>query len=145
MPKSGGKGSNNHGKAQAASTAWEQQAEWYDQRHGQHGDRWHEELLIPAILRQLNLQGERLVIDCCCGQGVVARAVAAQGAEVIGVDAAPSLIEAASSVPKANSASAIYLVMLVRSVRFWRRNSSWQCRCRLTHSRGARPDPWRRF
>ena len=35
------------------------------------------------------------MIDCCCGQGVVTRAFAAQGSEVLGLDGAPSLIAAA--------------------------------------------------
>jgi ubiquinone/menaquinone biosynthesis C-methylase UbiE len=80
----------------ASNTAWERQAAWYDARHGDTGDLHHRKVIIPALLRWLPLLPEQLVLDCCCGQGVVGRTLAAQGLQVLGVDAAPSLIEAAS-------------------------------------------------
>ena len=88
---------NNHARKPrpAASTAWEQQAQWYDERHGERGDELHQQVVLPAVLRQLQAQHGQRVLDCCCGQGVLGRLLAAQGVASVGVDAAPGLIERA--------------------------------------------------
>lgn len=81
----------------AAETAWQDQAQWYDERHGESGDTLHRELVLPAVLRQLAPTPGQRVLDCCCGQGVLGRLLAAQGIASLGVDAAPALIEAATA------------------------------------------------
>ena len=83
--------------AHSNADAWEHHAYWYNQRHGRAGDKHHQELIIPAILRHLRLKPGMRILDCCCGQGVVARALAAQGAQISGIDGSKSLIEAAQS------------------------------------------------
>lgn len=50
-----------------------------------------------AIVEAVMAHAPRKVIDLGCGEGWLARALAAQGARVIGVDAIPSLVEAASA------------------------------------------------
>lgn len=77
--------------------AWEAHAAWYDERHGQAGDIHHQQIIIPAVLRHLRLQAEMSLLDCCCGQGVLGRALVAQGIQVCGVDGSPSLIQKAQS------------------------------------------------
>ena len=79
----------------AASTAWEGQAEWYDQHQGQDGDDFYRELILPAVLAQLQVARGRRVLDVCCGQGVLGRALAERGVNSVGVDASPTLVEAA--------------------------------------------------
>lgn len=79
----------------AAETAWEPQAGWYDQRQGERGDDFHSQLVLPAVARQLQARPGQRVLDVCCGQGVLGRFLAEAGMEVVGVDASPSLIEAA--------------------------------------------------
>jgi SAM-dependent methyltransferase len=79
----------------AAETAWEAQAHWYDDRHGAEGDEHHRRVVLPAVLRHLPFKPGQLVLDCCCGQGLLARLLVAQGLQVLGIDAAPSLIAAA--------------------------------------------------
>jgi 2-polyprenyl-3-methyl-5-hydroxy-6-metoxy-1,4-benzoquinol methylase len=79
----------------AAPTAWEQQAPWYDQLQGEGGDDFYSKLIIPAVLRQLDARTGERVLDVACGQGVLGRALAKQGIACLGVDASPSLIEAA--------------------------------------------------
>lgn len=81
--------------APAAETAWEPQAGWYDQRQGERGDDFHSQLVLPAVLRQLQARPGQRVLDVCCGQGVLGRHLAEAGMEVVGIDASPSLIEAA--------------------------------------------------
>jgi len=79
----------------AAETAWEAQAQWYDQRQGEGGDDFHSVLVLPAVLRQLAAKPGDTVLDVCCGQGVLGRALAAHGVASLGVDASPSLVAAA--------------------------------------------------
>lgn len=79
----------------AAETAWEPQAGWYDQRQGERGDDFHSQLVLPAVARQLQARPGQRILDVCCGQGVLGRFLAEAGMEVVGVDASPSLIEAA--------------------------------------------------
>jgi SAM-dependent methyltransferase len=83
--------------APAAETAWEPQAGWYDQRQGERGDDFHSQLVLPAVLRQLQARPGQRVLDVCCGQGVLGRALAEAGMEVVGVDASPSLVAAAAA------------------------------------------------
>lgn len=84
-------------QTKAAETAWDDQAAWYDARHGDDGDAVHAGVVLPAVLRLLDLKPGQRVLDCCCGQGVLARAIVDQGASVCGVDASPALIAAAEA------------------------------------------------
>lgn len=76
-------------------THWDNVSEWYDTLVGDQGSEYHQEVVLPGVLKLLELkEGERL-LDVACGQGVLSRAVAAKGNHVTGVDAARGLIEAA--------------------------------------------------
>ncbi|HEX3135535.1 MAG TPA: methyltransferase domain-containing protein [Planctomycetota bacterium] len=81
----------------AAETAWEPQAGWYDQLHGERGDDFHSQLLLPAVARQLQARPGQRILDVCCGQGVLGRFLGEAGMEVVGVDASPSLVAAATA------------------------------------------------
>jgi ubiquinone/menaquinone biosynthesis C-methylase UbiE len=80
----------------AASTAWEKQADWYDNLHGDDGDDFHSRLVLPAVMEQLEMSPGQRLLDLCCGQGVLGRVAARAGIYVTGLDASPSLIEAAT-------------------------------------------------
>ncbi|NRA36673.1 MAG: class I SAM-dependent methyltransferase [Planctomycetes bacterium] len=84
-------------KKQRENTAWNAQAASYDQRHGEQGDVHHQQVIIPAVLRHLCRSNPQSVIDCCCGQGVVARAMSQQGMQVCGVDGSQEMIDAANA------------------------------------------------
>jgi SAM-dependent methyltransferase len=79
----------------ATPTAWNQQAGWYDRLHGDEGDDFYRELILPTVLRRLGAKAGERVLDVCCGQGVLGRALAAAGIASVGVDASPQLVEAA--------------------------------------------------
>jgi ubiquinone/menaquinone biosynthesis C-methylase UbiE len=76
-------------------TDWGNVAEWYDQLVGESGSEYHREVVLPGVLRLLNVQPAERVLDLACGQGVLCRILAERGAEVTGVDAARELIESA--------------------------------------------------
>ncbi len=95
------KSSANQAKAPTGTgTSWEPVVEWYDQMQGdaaEDGSDHYRELILPGTIRLVQPSAGMRVLDVGCGQGIVSRAVAALGAEVIGIDASPGLIEAAKS------------------------------------------------
>jgi SAM-dependent methyltransferase len=84
----------------AAETAWEPQAGWYDQHQGDRGDDFYTALILPAVLRQLQARAGQVVLDICCGQGVLGRLLAEHGIRSLGIDASPTLVAAASARAK---------------------------------------------
>jgi 23S rRNA-/tRNA-specific pseudouridylate synthase/SAM-dependent methyltransferase len=91
----------------AAETSWDSVAEWYDGMIEEERSDHFRDVIVPGALRLLGLgpaaadagpesrpTGVR-VLDVACGQGSLAQRIAAEGAEVVGIDASPKLIEAA--------------------------------------------------
>lgn len=71
---------------------WERNANYWDERMGE-GNAFHKLLLEPTQLALLELQPSQRVLDIGCGNGQFARKMASLGADVLGVDAAPGMIE----------------------------------------------------
>src|SRR5689334_22214813 len=82
-------------KKQHQKTDWRNVADWYDQLVGESGSEYHREVVLPGVLRLLDAKPGQKVLDVACGQGVLCRILAERGAEVTGIDAASSLIDAA--------------------------------------------------
>jgi SAM-dependent methyltransferase len=80
-----------------ADTSWNQVAAWYDELIEDRKSDHYTDLIVPGVLRLLAPHQGQRVLDVACGQGVIARAIAAQGASVLGIDAAPQLIEHAKA------------------------------------------------
>lgn len=91
--KSGGM--NRGGQAKQQSSHWGHVGAWYDDLVGQDGSDHHQKLIIPGVLRMLNLKAGDRLLDVACGQGVLGRAGAKQGIDTVGVDMAASLVAAA--------------------------------------------------
>ncbi len=72
---------------------WQANAEAYAQLINREGTPHHREILNPCIERLMgNVQGRR-ILDAGCGDGYLSKYYAQKGADVVGVDFSPTLIE----------------------------------------------------
>jgi len=76
------------------STSWQKVNQWYHKLVGSHGHYYHEHVILPNVLKLLQLSPESSVLDIGCGQGVLTRAIP-KVAKYLGIDLALSLIEQA--------------------------------------------------
>jgi 2-polyprenyl-3-methyl-5-hydroxy-6-metoxy-1,4-benzoquinol methylase len=90
---------------------WDEKAAFWDQLHGEEGNRFHRELIAPALERLLTLSTGERVLDIACGSGVVARRLAALGAHVTATDFSPALIERARARGQAHGQPIDYRVV----------------------------------
>lgn len=88
-----------HGPPRPHGTSWERSADWYDRIIGAQGSELYQQVVIPRALELLKPNADETILDIGCGQGVFARALAAMGARVTGLDAAPSLVKRAKTYP----------------------------------------------
>ena len=85
-----------HGKqSDEPNSHWGHVGSWYDDLIGQDGSDHHQKLIIPGVLRMLDIKPGEHLLDVACGQGVLGRAAAKRGVQIAGVDLAGSLIQAA--------------------------------------------------
>ena len=77
-------------------SAWEQHAGWWQREFTDGADPEYEEQILPLI--DHHLAGARRVLDVGCGEGQVARRVAALGADVVGLD--PTVAQLALAVER---------------------------------------------
>ncbi|MGQ0627454.1 MAG: pseudouridine synthase [Phycisphaerales bacterium] len=81
----------------AKDTSWQQVADWYDDLISGKTNDHYEMVILPGVLRLAQPIEAQRVLDLACGQGMITGRLAELGADVLGIDAAPALIEAASS------------------------------------------------
>jgi SAM-dependent methyltransferase len=81
---------NDEGRA-----LWDAKAAFWDALHGDEGNRFHRELISPAVERLLALTPGERVLDVACGSGQMARRLAALGGRVTATDFSPALIDLA--------------------------------------------------
>lgn len=102
-------------------TSWDHVAGWYDQLLTERRSDHYDQVIIPGTVRLIAPTPHDRILDLACGQGVVTRAlaVAAKGAELLGLDAAETLIDAARAHAAAdpNAAGADFRVADVRALR----------------------------
>ncbi|HEU5369030.1 MAG TPA: methyltransferase domain-containing protein [Ktedonobacterales bacterium] len=86
--------------------AYDQIAEWYDEQV-RTGKLIHD-LVLPALLAALGEVAGQRICDLACGQGVIARQLAQQGARVVGIDLSERLLALARSEEAAAPLHIIY-------------------------------------
>ncbi len=74
---------------------WNAKAAFWDERMGEEGNAFQRLLVGPATERLLTLRQGEVVLDVACGNGVMARRLAALGAHVIGCDFSEVFVERA--------------------------------------------------
>ena len=89
---------------------WDEKAEFWDQLHGDEGNQFHRELISPAVERLLAIRPGEQVLDIACGSGVLARKLAALGANVTAADFSPALIERAKARKQVRGNPVVYQV-----------------------------------
>lgn len=84
------------------STSWEPVKKWYHSSVGDEGHYFHKKIIIPAVLRLMDLETGHspAILDLACGQGVLARHIP-EHIPYIGIDISPSLIKEAKKLDPA--------------------------------------------
>ncbi len=73
-------------------TSWGKVAGWYDSLLQMEGT-YQKEVILPNLLRLMDIKKGDKVLDIACGQGFFSRALVEKGAEVTGVDISAELIK----------------------------------------------------
>lgn len=81
------------------TTSWGEVADWYDELLEQSPDSYQRKVILPNLLRVMELKSGQTVLDLACGQGFFTREFAKAGVRVIGADLAPELIARAKQQP----------------------------------------------
>ena len=82
-----------------ANTSWQPVSKWYNNLVGDKGQYYHQHVVIPGVLRLLQLTDSSKLLDIACGQGILSRSIAKQ-VEYAGLDIAPDLIASAKKLDK---------------------------------------------
>ena len=75
-------------------TSWNKIGKWYDDIVGDQGHYYHQNVIIPGLLKLLNFQDGSSFLDLACGQGILSRHLPPH-VKYMGVDIASDLIQAA--------------------------------------------------
>lgn len=76
-------------------TSWKNSSKWYDALVSKEGHYYHRRVILPKLLKMLNLKASDRLLDLACGQGVLARATECN---YLGIDAARPLIKKAKEL-----------------------------------------------
>ena len=93
-------------KLKPIKTSWGSHAKWYSGVVEEKGS-YQKEVILPGVLRMLNLQKGESLLDIACGEGFFTREFNKLDANVLGIDAGSELIELAK---KKSSPDILYRV-----------------------------------
>lgn len=91
----------NYPRKPKTDTSWQKVGRWYDKSVGKEGHYYHQNIVLPGILRLLKTETAppKRLLDLGCGQGVLARQLP-PSVDYVGLDAAATLIAQAKSHSK---------------------------------------------
>ncbi|MDD5464320.1 MAG: methyltransferase domain-containing protein [Candidatus Moranbacteria bacterium] len=78
-------------KNNSSDTSWQKVSKWYNKIVGDEGHYFHKTIVVPGILRLLNLSKNDSLIDFACGQGILAKNISAE-IDYQGIDLSTELI-----------------------------------------------------
>ena len=78
-------------------TLWDQASRWYDSLVGMSGSDYHQTIVMPGVLKMLELKPGRRVLDLACGQGVFSRFLLGKKIKPEGLDSSEELLRMARS------------------------------------------------
>ncbi len=81
-------------------TSWGNVAEWYSDLLEKESGTYQKDLILPNLLRLMEIKKEEMILDLACGQGFFSREFLKNGARVIGVDVSRELIHLARELTK---------------------------------------------
>lgn len=79
--------------------SWDEADRWYASLVGEKGHHYHQSILLPNILKLLDLKENSSLLDLGCGSGVLARHLP-KDVEYVGVDSAKGLLDQAKRLTK---------------------------------------------
>ncbi len=91
---------NTRMSRQHPNTSWSKVSHWYSDLVGEGGHYFHSHLILPRVLKLLDLQPTDELVDLGCGEGVLERAIPKE-VGYLGVDIADGLLKAARQKVKA--------------------------------------------
>lgn len=74
---------------------WNQKAQFWDQLHGDAGNRFHRCLVEPSVLQLLDLRPGEAVLDIGCGNGALTRRLAELGGSITAIDYSDGMLDTA--------------------------------------------------
>lgn len=75
-----------------APTSWQNVSHWYNKAVNKNGSYFHQHIIIPNVLKLLNLNSKSSLLDLACGQGILERKIP-PGIYYQGLDASFDLIK----------------------------------------------------
>ncbi len=78
-------------------TLWDQASRWYDSLVGSQGTDFQKDIIMPGVLRLLEVSKKDRVLDLACGQGVFSRYLSNKGIQAEGLDSSSELLKFARS------------------------------------------------
>lgn len=93
---------DNSGKT---NSSWENVSDQYSEKMGTVGAYYHETLIVPNVVKLLNLDSSSKLLDLACGQGVLERSIPSE-VYYLGLDSSKTLISEAEKLntsPKTHS------------------------------------------
>lgn len=80
-------------------TSWQNSEKWYDKIVGEKGHYYHQNVIIPALLKEAHFTKSSKILDLGCGQGVLSRHLP-EKSRYTGVDLSKSLLQKAKEYAK---------------------------------------------
>ncbi len=100
--KSNNRNSQKHGlPSKKTVSSWETSHSWYQKLVGEKGHYYHQQILLPEILKIFQAKNVKSVLDLGCGQGILARSLNSK-IEYLGLDVSASLIQEANKLQQKN-------------------------------------------